>query len=85
MKDGIVISQFDRLSGQGSQCLWLKELEPMTTNLKFAKPAAVALGLIAFTSAIPAYAADVVMEEPPAPVAPVAELPSPRGPVLMPV
>ncbi|KQZ96492.1 hypothetical protein ASD64_16870 [Mesorhizobium sp. Root157] len=47
----------------------------MTTNLKFAKPAAVALGLIAFASAIPAYAADVVMEEPPAPVAPVAELP----------
>jgi outer membrane immunogenic protein len=47
----------------------------MTTNLKFARPAAVALGLLAFASAIPAYAADVVQEEPPAPVAPVAELP----------
>jgi outer membrane immunogenic protein len=47
----------------------------MTTTLKFAKPAAVALGLIAFASAIPAYAADVVQEEPPAPVAPIAELP----------
>lgn len=47
----------------------------MTTNLKFVKPAAVAFGLVAFASAIPAYAADVVMEEPPAPMAPVAELP----------
>lgn len=45
----------------------------MQTNLKFARPAAAALGLLAL-AAMPAYAADVVMEEPPAP-APVAELP----------
>jgi outer membrane immunogenic protein len=44
----------------------------MKTNLKFARPLAVALGLFALGGT--AYAADVVSEEPPAP-APVAELP----------
>src|ERR1043165_2984512 len=43
----------------------------MKTNLKFA-PLAAALGLFALGG--PAFAADVVSEEPPAP-APVAELP----------
>ncbi|MET3792648.1 outer membrane protein [Aquamicrobium terrae] len=46
----------------------------MTTKLKFARPAAAALGIIAFAASAPAFAADVVMEEPPAP-APIAELP----------
>jgi outer membrane immunogenic protein len=45
----------------------------MKANLKFARPLAAALGLIAFAG-VPAFAADVVQEEPPAP-APVAELP----------
>ncbi len=45
----------------------------MKANLKFARPLAAALGLIAFAG-VPAFAADVVMEEPPAP-APIAELP----------
>ncbi|WP_315920325.1 porin family protein [Mesorhizobium sp. SP-1A] len=46
----------------------------MQTTFKFARPAAAALGLLALVGTIPAYAADVVQEEPPAP-APVAELP----------
>ncbi len=46
----------------------------MHANLKFARPAAAAIGLLALVGTIPAYAADVVQEEPPAP-APVAELP----------
>jgi len=46
----------------------------MKANLKFARPFAAALGLVALAGALPAYAADVVQEEPPAP-APVAELP----------
>lgn len=46
----------------------------MKANLKFARPAAAALGLLALAGAIPAYAADVISEEPPAP-APIAELP----------
>lgn len=45
----------------------------MKANLKFARPLAAALGLIAFAG-IPAFAADVVSEEPPAPM-PIAELP----------
>ncbi|ODT29986.1 MAG: hypothetical protein ABS35_07470 [Kaistia sp. SCN 65-12] len=45
----------------------------MKSNLKLARPLAAALGLIAFAG-VPAFAADVVMEEPPAP-APIAELP----------
>lgn len=44
----------------------------MQANLKFARPLAVAFGLFALSGT--AYAADVVMEEPPAP-APIAELP----------
>lgn len=43
----------------------------MEANLKFARPFAVALGLIALAGAVPAFAADVVMEEPPAPAAPM--------------
>lgn len=46
----------------------------MMTKLKFARPAAAALGILAFAASVPAFAADVVMEEPPAP-APIAELP----------
>ncbi len=45
----------------------------MQANLKFARPLAVALGLFALSGT--AYAADVVSEEPPAPAAPIAELP----------
>lgn len=45
----------------------------MKANLKFARPLAAALGLIAFAG-MPAFAADVVSEEPPAPM-PAAELP----------
>jgi outer membrane immunogenic protein len=45
----------------------------MKANRKFARPIAAALGLVAL-GAVPAFAADVVQEEPPAP-APVAELP----------
>ncbi|MFC5384382.1 outer membrane protein [Aquamicrobium segne] len=45
----------------------------MTTKLKFVRPTATALALLAFAAA-PAFAADVVMEEPPAPM-PIAELP----------
>ncbi|RUM96450.1 porin family protein [Pseudaminobacter arsenicus] len=43
----------------------------MEANLKFARPFAVALGLIALAGVVPANAADVVMEEPPAPAAPM--------------
>ena len=46
----------------------------MHVNLKSARQAAAALGLVAMVGTVPAYAADVVQEEPPAP-APVAELP----------
>lgn len=46
----------------------------MQANLKFARPFAAALGLFALAGAMPAYAADVVSEEPPAPM-PVVELP----------
>jgi outer membrane immunogenic protein len=45
----------------------------MQTNLKFARPVMAALGLFAL-GAIPAYAADVVQEVPPAP-APIETLP----------
>ncbi|MFK0690529.1 outer membrane protein [Mesorhizobium sp. IMUNJ 23033] len=45
----------------------------MQANLKFARPLAVVLGLFALGGT--AYAADVVSEEPPAPAAPIAELP----------
>lgn len=46
----------------------------MKTNLKFARPTAAALGILALAGAMPAFAADIVSEEPPAP-APIAELP----------
>jgi outer membrane immunogenic protein len=47
----------------------------MTATLKFARPAAAAIGLLALVGTIPAYAADAIQtEEPPAP-APVADLP----------
>ncbi|MBN9235198.1 MULTISPECIES: outer membrane protein [Phyllobacteriaceae] len=46
----------------------------MHINHKFARPAVAALGLLALVGTVPAFAADVVSEEPPAP-APVAELP----------
>ncbi len=47
----------------------------MKNNLKFGRPAAAALGLMALLGTIPAYAADAVMEEPPAPAAPMEEPP----------
>ena len=47
----------------------------MTTILKFARPTAAAFGLFALLGAIPAYAADVVMEEPPVPAAPMEQPP----------
>lgn len=46
----------------------------MRITMKFARPAVAALGLIALAGMAPAYAADAVMEEPPAPAAPM-ELP----------
>jgi outer membrane immunogenic protein len=47
----------------------------MKNNLKFARPTAAALGLVALFGTMPAFAADVVMEEPPAPAAPMEEPP----------
>ena len=47
----------------------------MNSNLKFVRPAAAAIGLLALLGAMPAYAADAVMEEPPAPAAPMEEPP----------
>ena len=47
----------------------------MSFNIKFVRPAAVAFGLAALIGAIPANAADAVMEEPPAPAAPMEEPP----------
>ena len=47
----------------------------MKNNLKFGRPAAAALGLMALLGTIPANAADAVMEEPPAPAAPMEEPP----------
>ena len=46
----------------------------MQTNLKFARPVMTAIGLLALAGTIPAYAADVVQEVPPAP-APIETLP----------
>ena len=43
----------------------------MSTNPKFARPAVAAIGIFALLGAAPAFAADVVMEEPPAPAAPL--------------
>ncbi|MBL8582895.1 MAG: porin family protein [Rhizobiaceae bacterium] len=47
----------------------------MSTTMKFARPAATAIALIAMASFAPAYAADAVMEEPPAPAAPMEQPP----------
>lgn len=46
----------------------------MTAILKHARPLAAAFGLVALAS-MPAFAADVVMEEPPAPAAPMEQPP----------
>lgn len=46
----------------------------MTAILKHARPLAAAFGLVAL-AAMPAFAADVVMEEPPAPAAPMEQPP----------
>lgn len=47
----------------------------MYDHLKNIRPVAVALGLVALMGTMPVYAADVVMEEPPAPGAPMMEPP----------
>lgn len=47
----------------------------MEAKLKFARPLAVAFELIALAGVFPATAADVVMEEPPAPAAPMEQPP----------
>jgi outer membrane immunogenic protein len=47
----------------------------MNNTLKFGRPAAAALGLMAFLGTVPAFAADAVMEEPPAPAVPMEEPP----------
>jgi outer membrane immunogenic protein len=47
----------------------------MKNNLKIARPAFAALGLVALLGTMPVYAADAVMEEPPAPAAPMEEPP----------
>jgi outer membrane immunogenic protein len=47
----------------------------MNNSLKFGRPAAAALGLMAFLGTVPAFAADTVMVEPPAPAAPMEEPP----------
>ena len=47
----------------------------MHNNLKIARPTVVALGLVALLGTVPAFAADVVMEEPPAPAVPMEEPP----------
>lgn len=47
----------------------------MQAKLKFARPLAAAFGLIALAGVFPASAADVVMEEPPVPAAPMEQPP----------
>ena len=47
----------------------------MSAKFEILRPTAVALGLVAFLGAIPAQAADVIMEEPPMPAAPMEEPP----------
>jgi outer membrane immunogenic protein len=47
----------------------------MKNNLKFARPAVAALGLAALLGTGQAFAADVVLEEPPAPAVPMEEPP----------
>ena len=43
----------------------------MKTNLEFVRPAVAAIGLFALAGVLPAHAADVIMEEPPVPAAPM--------------
>jgi len=47
----------------------------MKNTLEFARPVVAAIGLFALLGAIPANAADVIMEEPPVPAAPMEEPP----------
>jgi outer membrane immunogenic protein len=47
----------------------------MQKTLKFARPATAAFALMAVLGTVPAFAADAVMEEPPAPAAPMEEPP----------
>ena len=47
----------------------------MHNKLKLARPATAALGLMALLGTIPAFAADAVMEPPPAPAVPMEEPP----------
>ena len=47
----------------------------MNLSLRYARPAALAVGLAALLGAMQAQAADVIMEEPPAPAAPMEEPP----------
>ena len=47
----------------------------MNNTLKFGRPAAAALGLVAFLGTVPAFAADAVIEAPPAPAVPMEEPP----------
>ncbi len=47
----------------------------MNNTLKSGRPAAAALGLMAFLGTVPAFAADAVIEEPPAPAVPMEEPP----------
>jgi outer membrane immunogenic protein len=47
----------------------------MNDSLKFARPAAAVIGLVALLGTIPAFAADAVIEAPPAPVVPMEEPP----------
>ncbi|MEP9388985.1 outer membrane protein [Mesorhizobium sp. KR9-304] len=47
----------------------------MKKNLEFVRPATAAIALMALLGTVPAFAADAVMEEPPAPAAPMEEPP----------
>lgn len=47
----------------------------MKNNINIARPAFAALGLVALLGTVPAFAADAVFEEPPAPAAPMEEPP----------
>jgi len=49
----------------------------MKANLKLARPVAVAVGLIALANVLPAYAADAIIEAPPAPPEVAVEIESP--------
>ena len=47
----------------------------MHNKLTLARPATAALGLMALLGTVPAFAADAVMEPPPAPAVPMEEPP----------